>query len=160
VRVALDTNIIVYAEGVNGERNFEAALRLLAELPRDDTVLPLQVLGELFAVLVGKANRSRTDARRVLLSWSDIFPTATSTPSAMWQAVELSVDHGLRIWDAVILSVAAEAGCRLLLSEDMHEGFTWRGVTVTNPFAATRHPLLEAMLGANGFHEGDTTLGE
>jgi hypothetical protein len=27
------------------------------------------------------------------------------------------------------------------------EGFTWRGVTVTNPFAATRHVLLGALLG-------------
>ncbi|WP_205963481.1 PIN domain-containing protein [Roseicella aquatilis] len=31
---------------------------------------------------------------------------------------------------------AAEAECRLLLSEDIQDGFTWRGVTVRNPFAA------------------------
>ena len=37
--------------------------------------------------------------------------------------------------DAVILSAAAESGCRLLLSQDLQEGFTWNGVTVTNPFA-------------------------
>jgi predicted nucleic acid-binding protein len=36
--------------------------------------------------------------------------------------------------------------CRLLLSEDLQEGFTWRGVTVTNPFAKSRHPLLDALL--------------
>jgi hypothetical protein len=32
----------------------------------------------------------------------------------------------------------AKVGCRLLLSEDLQEGFPWRGVTVTNPFAQTR----------------------
>jgi predicted nucleic acid-binding protein len=42
--------------------------------------------------------------------------------------------------------VAADADCRLVLSEDLQEGFTWRGVTVTNPFGAERHPLLDAWL--------------
>jgi predicted nucleic acid-binding protein len=64
----------------------------------------------------------------------------------MLAAADLAVNHQLGIWDAVILCAAAEAGCRLLLSEDMQDGFIWQGVTVTNPFAASRHPLLEAML--------------
>lgn len=64
----------------------------------------------------------------------------------MLNATDLATDHNLRIWDAVVLSASAEAGCRLLLSEDLQEGFTWRGVTVTNPFAATKHVLLEALL--------------
>jgi len=34
----------------------------------------------------------------------------------------------------------------VLLSEDLQKGFTCRGVTVTNPFAATRHVLLDALL--------------
>jgi predicted nucleic acid-binding protein len=39
-----------------------------------------------------------------------------------------------------MLAAAAQAGCRLLLSEDMQDGFTWRGVTIRNPFAATPPP--------------------
>ncbi|HZC22176.1 MAG TPA: VapC toxin family PIN domain ribonuclease, partial [Candidatus Binatia bacterium] len=49
-------------------------------------------------------------------------------------------------WDAIILSAAAEAGCRLLLSEDLQAGFTWNGVTVANPFAAKKHELLAELL--------------
>jgi hypothetical protein len=45
-------------------------------------------------------------------------------------------------------TTSAEAECRLLLSEDLQEGFTWRGVTVTNPFARTLHPILAALLTA------------
>ena len=48
-----------------------------------------------------------------------------------------------------MILAAAEAGCRLLLSEDMHDGFTGRGVTITNPFASSRHPLLAATLKRN-----------
>lgn len=61
-------------------------------------------------------------------------------------ALDLSVDHGLQIRDALILSVAAESHCRLLLSEDMQSGFTWRGVTVLNPFVSAQHPLLAGLL--------------
>lgn len=45
-----------------------------------------------------------------------------------------------------MLAVAAESGCRILLSEDLHDGFTWRGITAVNPFAATPSPLLSAVL--------------
>jgi predicted nucleic acid-binding protein len=61
-------------------------------------------------------------------------------------AADLAADHHFSIWDAVILSAAAQAGCRLLLSEDLQNGFTWAGVTVVNPFASTRHPLLDTLL--------------
>lgn len=50
------------------------------------------------------------------------------------------------IWDALILSVAADQKCRLLLSEDFQHEFTWRGVTVLNPFQAPQHALLAAVL--------------
>ena len=65
-------------------------------------------------------------------------------------ATDLACDHGLTIWDSVVLAASAEAGCRLLLSEDLPDGFTWRGVTVANPFAPTLHPLLEALLAQLG----------
>ena len=34
----------------------------------------------------------------------------------------------------------------MLLSEDMQDGFIWKGVTVVNPFGKVRHSLLEALL--------------
>jgi predicted nucleic acid-binding protein len=45
-----------------------------------------------------------------------------------------------------MLSASASAGCRLFLSEDLPDGFTWAGVTVTNPYSRSRHPLLVAFL--------------
>lgn len=159
MRIALDTNVIAYAEGVDDDEHQSAALYLLSQLPREQTILPVQVLGELFNVILRKTSRSRSEAQQALLTWSDTFRLADTTAGTMLDATDLAVVHGLAIWDAVILTVAAETGCRLLLTEDMHEGFTWRGVTVTDPFAATRHPLLESLLGGNGFHPGDTSFG-
>jgi predicted nucleic acid-binding protein len=145
VTVALDTNVLAYAEGLNGASKKAAALDLLERLPGESTLIPVQALGELFAVLVRKAGRSRPRARDAILHWGDAFPLIETTPAVVLAALDLSVGHRLGLWDAVILSAAADARCRLLLSEDLHEGFTWRGVTVTNPFAPTKHPLLSAL---------------
>ena len=149
MNVALDTNVLAYAEGVNGERARVSTLRLLRSLPPDETLIPVQVLGELFAVLVRKAKRSRTAAATAILSWGDAFPLIETSANVLIAATDLAVAHKLGIWDAIVLSAAADAGCRLLLSEDLQDGFTWRGVTVANPFAAPRHPLLEAMLSSS-----------
>ena len=150
MRIALDTNVLAYAEGVNGTAMQQTALDLIGRLPRDEVGLPVQVLGELFNVLTRKASRPRDAARSIILSWRDTFSLLDTSAAVMLAAVELAADHRLVIWDAVILAAAAESGCRLLLSQDMQEGFTWRGVTVTDPFASTRHPLLARLLEGRG----------
>ena len=147
MRLALDTNVLVYAEGVNGEARQRAALDIIAKLPRGSTFIPVQVLGELFRVLAGKSPLSPKASQGRLASWQASFPLIETSTTVLSSAIELAVQHKLRIWDAIILAAAAEADCCLLLSEDLRDGFTWRGVTVTNPFAAKKHELLTGLLG-------------
>ncbi len=146
MRIAFDTNVLAYAEGINGLERRDAALALIRRVPQEAAVVPVQVLGELFNVLVRKGGKSRSEARDALLSWRDTFPVVGTSPEVMLAAVDLATDHELGIWDAVILSAASQSGCRLLLSEDLQEGFTWAGVTVVNPFASPRHALLQGLL--------------
>ena len=146
MRVALDTNILAYAEGLNGAGMKRTALGLLERLPQESVLLPVQTLGELFNLLVRKARRAPAKARKAILSWKDAFSLIETTTEVMLAAADLATDHQLSIRDSVVLSAAAEAGCRLLLSEDLQEGFTWRGVTVTNPFSPSKHELLTALL--------------
>jgi predicted nucleic acid-binding protein len=146
VKVALDTNVLAYAEGINGTKQREAALAIIRKLPQEVCVVPIQVLGELFNVLVKKAGKSRSEARDALLSWRDAFSVVPTSPEILLAAADLASDHQLGIWDAVILSATAHAGCRLLLSQDLQDGFTWAGVTVVDPFASQPHPLLRALL--------------
>jgi predicted nucleic acid-binding protein len=147
MNVAIDTNILAYAEGMNGAEKKRQALDLVRRLPEESTLLPVQTLGELFSVLVRKAGRSRDAARLAVLNWGDAFPLIETNSSVLMAAMDLAADHRLGLWDAVILSAAADAQCRLLLSEDLQDGFTWSGVTVTNPFSPSPHPLLGALLG-------------
>ncbi|MDT8442497.1 MAG: PIN domain-containing protein [Desulfuromonadales bacterium] len=149
MRVALDTNILAYAEGVGDRQRCRRALDLIARLPVDGVLLPAQTLGELYRVLTAKAGREASLVREALFGWADSFIVADSTWSAFQAAFDLSVDHRLQIWDALIMAVAAEHQCRLLLSEDLHAGFTWRGVTVVDPFQSPWPPLLNAITQTN-----------
>lgn len=108
--------------------------------------MSLQVLVELFNALVRKAGRSRSDAKSAVLGWRDTFATTPTTPQVMLAAMDLATVHQFSIWNGVILAAASQARCRLLLSEDLHDGFTWGGVTVTNPFALPRHTFLDTLL--------------
>jgi predicted nucleic acid-binding protein len=142
LRVALDTNVLAYAEGVGSAAKHDASLALIEHLALADVLIPAQCLGELFRVLRGKALRPAELARDAVLAWADAFQVADSTGSAFIAAMDLCAAHGLHIWDALILTVAADHHCRVLLSEDLQQGFTWRGVTVVNPYADVPHPLL------------------
>lgn len=148
MRVALDTNVLVYAEGINGAAKAATANAVIDALPPADTVIPAQVLGELFRVLTRKAQWPPRRAREATAQWASTFLIEPTARAALLAALELAVAHRLAIFDAVILAAAAEAGCGLLLSQDMQDGFAWRGVTVVDPFAGKRHPLLARALGA------------
>jgi predicted nucleic acid-binding protein len=146
MRVALDTNILAYAEGVGNAARQKSALHWISALDPTGTVVPAQTLGELFRLLTGKTRRAVPDARDAAVSWSDSFPVADSTWSSFQMAFEISATHHLQIWNALILAVATESRCRVLLSEGLQDDFSCNGVTVVNPFAQTPSPLLERLL--------------
>jgi len=144
MRVALDTNVLAYAEGIGTKARRDASLSLISRLPEQDVLLPAQTMGELYRVLTGKARSNAGAAREAILGWADTYEIADSSWTAFQAALDLCADHDLQIWDALILSVAAENRCRVLLSEDLQHGFTWRGVSVVNPYVSPAHPLLKA----------------
>ena len=63
-----------------------------------------------------------------------LFELEPTGPTVLQSALNIAATANLRIFDAITLAAAAEAGCDLLVSEDFQDGFRWRSVTVTNPF--------------------------
>ena len=47
---------------------------------------------------------------------------------------ERSFLHGFSIWDALIITMALKAQCRVLYSEDMQDGRVIDGLRIANPF--------------------------
>lgn len=107
MKVALDTNVLVYAEGWGDSARCHRAREVLALLAPVDVLIPVQVLGELQRVLTGKAKRSAQQARAAIQSWCDAYAVADTTLAAMQAAQDLAADHRLAIWDAVILARGA-----------------------------------------------------
>jgi len=134
MRVALDTNVLVYAEGVNGEDHRQRAHAALTSLAGDDLVVPAQALAELFTVLTRKARWPAGQARAAVLAWHDACLVADTTSAVLLEAMDLAAMHQYSLWDAIMLATAAQTACRVLLSEDMQAGFLWRGVEIRNPF--------------------------
>lgn len=151
-RVALDTNILAYLAGVSRSAADEAKIAqvrdVIARLGQSVSLLaPAQTLGELFVVL-RRSGASAEAARGILLEFEQAFGTAASESRTVLAAADLVVDHKLQFWDALIVTAAADAGCTLLLSEDMHDGFVTRGLTIANPLHSDPHPRLAVLLAA------------
>jgi predicted nucleic acid-binding protein len=146
LRIALDSNILAYIEGVDDAVRQDRARALVQGLPPEQVFLPVQALGELYAVLLRKGRKSRAVAREIVESWRASYDVVPSSQAVLASAVLLAERHAFQIWDAIILAAAAEAGCAVLLTEDMQDGFAWGGVTVVNPFASQPHPLLSRLL--------------
>lgn len=149
-RIALDSNILAYLAGVarvpEDDAKIDRVRALIERLSASATLFaPAQALGELFVVL-RRGGASGEEAREILLEFAEAFTGPGTEKRTLLSAADLAVDHKLQFWDALILSAAADAGCALLLSEDMQHGFVARGVTVVNPLTEEAHPKLAALL--------------
>lgn len=145
---AFDTNLLVYVDGVeqapsDGVKVIQSR-RLLDNLLDLDAriVVPAQALAELHNVLLVKKRLHPAECSRRVSRWIRTVAIESTDVGVINDALTLAATASLRIFDAVILAAAAEAGCDLLVSEDFQDGFRWRGVTVTNPFGPSPDPRL------------------
>lgn len=142
-RFALDSNILIYAEGAQDEVKRDVAVSLVNRLGPGAGLLPLQAAGETLRWLMSRGRLTRRDAVDRIKAWCERCMLLPMTSAAFDQALELIGANGFQVWDAVILSACAEARADVLLSEDMQHGFSWRGVIIVNPFVLSSGELLE-----------------
>ena len=149
--VALDTNVLVYLSRLGRSEadlaKSDRADAIVSALTRAHRiVVPGQALGELYNVLT-RHGVDRQTARARASAMASAFEVAPAGTATYADAVELATAHKLQVWDALIIAASAAAGCELLLSEDMQDGFGALGVTVVNPVSRTPHPRLTNLLG-------------
>lgn len=134
---------MIYAEGEVDDPRVQTAKRLIETLPDKYIVIPCQCVGETLNWLVSKGRVEKPIAALRASRWTMRFSNQPTTPQVLSLAFELLTSHDLQVFDAIILAAASEAGAEFLLSEDMQDGFSWRGVTVVNPFAEPKTQLVE-----------------
>lgn len=146
MKVGLDTNFLCYADGLDDDLRRNRANKLLLCMPAVEIMIPLQVIAEFYRVMVRKRIVPDEDVEKHVFVWADFYSTIEANYNVISDACDLRRKHKLQVFDAIILSACALAGCSILLSEDMQHGFQWRGCTVVNPFRDPIHPLLSALL--------------
>ena len=126
----LDTNILVYA-ALSDDPRRPTAERLLAA----GGTISVQVLNEFANVARGKLKWPWPDIEAMLAlvrgRSAQVRDISVSTHEG---ALALARDHGLSIYDALIVVSAIEAGCDTLYTEDMQHGRTIGELAIVNPF--------------------------
>ena len=129
--VFLDTNVLAYQFDNSQPAKQRKARELFLELS-PVAVISTQVMIELHAVLTRKLGISKHDAEGILASLD--VETVRTDRQLVLNAARTSTKHQISMWDALILEAAVTAGCTELLTEDLADGSTLRGVTIVNPF--------------------------
>ena len=125
-----DTNILIYAFAANDPRSARAEA-----LIADGGVIGVQVLNEFTNVTRRKLTWDWKQVEAALGVIEDLLgPVRPLTAEIHAEAVALARDHRLSFYDALIVAAAADAGCRLVFSEDLQHGRKFGAVTIENPF--------------------------
>ena len=127
----LDTNVFVYAVIQDDPRSHHAE-KLISAGGR----VSVQVLNEFAAVMRRKANMPWDEVKLALESIEVLCPHPLSiTLNTHKKALAIAEKHAYRVYDALIVASALEAGCTVLYSEDMQDGQVIdRRLTIRNPF--------------------------
>lgn len=131
----LDTNLLVYSVDRAAGIRHQLALEIVDRAPDADCWLTLQAVSEFYSAVTRKAIMPPDRAATLAGSWLTLFPCAAVSASAVKNALADSLAGRAAYWDALLIATAAEAGCRLILTEDLADGGTLGGVAIHNPFA-------------------------
>jgi predicted nucleic acid-binding protein len=133
-RSFFDTNVLIYADDKAAPAKQRRALDLVAEHRRAGTgVVSLQVLQEYFVTITRKLRVDHRIARRKVELLTE-FDVAATDITDILAAIDLHFLHGFSFWDALVMRSAKQAGCTVLLTEDMQETREIDGVRIVNPF--------------------------
>jgi predicted nucleic acid-binding protein len=125
-----DTNILIYAFAA-GDRHSARAEALMAE----GGVIGVQVLNEFTSITQRKLNWDWPQIEAALIVISELMgPARPLTTAIHSHAVKLARGGMLSFYDALVIAAAADAGCRVLLTEDLQHDRKFGVVTVENPF--------------------------
>ena len=125
-----DTNILIYAFAA-GDRRSAKAEALVAE----GGVIGVQVLNEFTSVARRKLGWEWPQVEAALAVITELMgPARPLTTDIHSDAVKFARANRLSFYGALVIAAAAEAGCRVLFTEDLQHGRKFGGVTVENPF--------------------------
>jgi len=128
------------------ERRHSIAREIVSRAIAADCIQTLQSLAECFNVLVRKRRFEPSLALAKVTRLKSVFPIASAQPEDLDRAMWATRHHRFAFWDAMLWATACRAGCRVLLSEDGHDGRKLDGVTFLSPFNPANAQLIDLAL--------------
>jgi predicted nucleic acid-binding protein len=135
--VFLDTNIFVYSLDRSVPAKTQKATELIRRaLTERKGVVSFQVVQEFFNVALRKMTppMSAVEAERYLQTVFVPMLSVHSSQGLYVEALGLYSRHQLAWYDSLIIAAALQAGCELLMSEDLQHGRRFGTMRVENPF--------------------------
>jgi len=132
----VDANVLVYARDARDAPKRARAAQWIAHLWQDHAGrTSVQVLAEYYAV----TTRKLTPRVPSGVAWDDVEELFAWRPQPIDEALlqrahEIEQRWRLSWWDSMVVGAAQLQDCALLLTEDLHDGAVFGGVTVRSPF--------------------------
>lgn len=133
-RAFLDTNVLVYGDDLKEPSKRERCLELIETHRRKRTgVVSIQVLQEYFVTATRKYGIDPALAKSKVEVFAR-FHVVEPCVADLLAAIDLHRLTHMSYWGALIVRCAKQAGCRVLISENLQHGQVIDGVRVVNPF--------------------------
>ena len=131
----LDTNVFVYMFDETDDPRRTSAENLVQQaLEEREGCISYQVVQETVNVLSGKLNASPHQVRRIFDHV--LLPLWRVNPSERLyhRSLDLQSRYRYGFHDSLIVAAALESGCKILYTEDLHQGQQIDDLTIRNPF--------------------------
>ncbi len=126
----LDTNVLLYLLSSDAAKADRAEALVAA-----GATVSVQVLNEFAHVSLRKLDMSWAETLEALAAIRRTCEVESLTLETHLRATEIAQRYRLGFYDSVIVAAALLAECRVLYSEDMHDGLRVdKTLTVRNPF--------------------------
>jgi predicted nucleic acid-binding protein len=130
-KIAIDTNILIYARDTSESHKFKIAMDILDGAP----VVSSQVVVEYMNVVKRLFKITKQECMEICLcdfEECDFQPVMFST---LQLANNLMLRYDFQMFDSIVVAAALEAGCNILYSEDLqHNQLIEKRLRIVNPF--------------------------
>jgi len=134
VSIFFDTNVLVYCTDTTALEKQTIARALVSTASASgDAMVSTQVLIELFNVLARKQQMPPAHAKALITAYTG-WSVVPSDVTLVRAALDMSMQHQLSLWDAMVIEAALRGGANTLYTEDLTHGQRFDALTVVNPF--------------------------
>lgn len=133
-RITLDTNVLIYAFDNRDAFKQRVCADIVVTAINEGYPLALQAIGEFYVAATRRRILAPARAAREAEKFVRGFETFLPSQGAYVLAAQEAACGTYSYWDAVLLVSASDAGCDIILSEDMADGARLGAITVRNPF--------------------------